>query len=597
MTTRPRQNPIRRALRFLTLPLLLLGSLAALAEAARAATGTLPPDSLRAGMTGIGYSVFQDTRIDTFGVTILGVLKGNRPGGDLILGRAHGAYLERTGIIAGMSGSPVYVNGRLIGAIAFAWPFNTEPIAGITPIRDMLDDLRESPRESLEDPDERFGSLAAPPRGAAAYPGGATPIATPIALAGFTPEATAYLAPWLAERGFVATPGGASLPGGSCDSIVPGAAVGVQLIRGDWNATAIGTATYRDGGRVLAFGHPFFALGQVQLPFTAATIQTVMPSQQVSNKIGSATRVCGTLVADRSVGVAGVLGPPPSMVPVSVSVDGPSSRPRQYHFEVARSRFLTPGLVAATIVNSLSEALYDMGPSTTRYEVTYYLNGGKARLTRGNAWLVPAPVSGPGEEVNVTLNALLANRFESVRIDSVSATVAVTPETEDAQIAGVRVVPAMAAAGDSVRVEVTLRPSRHEMERRWIALRIPESTPPGTLSVRACDARTTEQWERDRAPDRYEARSLTQLLTLLGSERRADRVYVQLYRPAPGATVRGGEISQAPASMLEVLGTGSTNGEAAPTKGATLDEVAIPIGRVVGGCESATVEILPYRPR
>jgi hypothetical protein len=548
-------------------------------------------------MVGVGYSVFQDSRIDSFGVTVLGVLKGNRPGGDLILGRAQGAYLERTGIIAGMSGSPVYVDGRLIGAMAFAWPFNKEPIAGITPIREMLEDLRRVPADAGAGSEDRYGSLAAPPGGAAARPGGAAPIATPIALGGFTPEATAYLEPWLAERGLVATPGGASLPGGSCDSIVPGAAVGVQLIRGDWNATAIGTATYRDGDRVLAFGHPFFALGQVQLPLTAATIQTVMPSQQISNKVGSATRLCGTLVADRSVGVAGVLGPAPSMVPVSVSVEGPAARSRHYRFEVARSRFLTPGLVAATVVNSISEALYDVGPSTTRYELTYFLNGGAGRLTRGNAWIVPAPLSGPGEEVNTTLNALLGNRFQPVRLDSVAATVAISPEPQDAQISTVRVVPAIAAPGDSVRVEVTVRPSRHEVERKWVGLRIPESTPPGTLTVRACDARSTEQWERERAPDRYEARDLAQLLALLGAERRADRVYVQLYRPAPGATVRGSELSQAPTSMLEVLEGGAASGETAKTKGATLEEESIPIERVVGGCETATLEVLPYRPR
>jgi len=229
-----------RALR----PLLALALLAWLTLAGRGGAApppTLPPDSLRAGMRGVGYSVFQDARIDTFGVTILGVLKGSRPGGDLILARAEGPYLERTGIIAGMSGSPVYVGGRLIGAIAFAWPFNKDPIAGITPIRDMIDDLKPRAPDPHADPDDRFGSLGSPPAGAAAYPGGATPIATPIALAGFTPEATDYLKPWLDEHGFVATAGGASLPGGSCDSIVPGAAVGVQLIRGDWNATAIGT--------------------------------------------------------------------------------------------------------------------------------------------------------------------------------------------------------------------------------------------------------------------------------------------------------------------------------------------------------------------
>ncbi len=582
--------------------LLLAGALAAAGTASAAPAQTLPADSLRAGMTGYAVTVFQDTRLDTFPVTILGVLKGNRPGGDMILARAQGAYLEKTGIIAGMSGSPVYVHGKLIGALAFAWPFNKEPIAGVTPIREMLSDLTPpagTPRGSDggdADPDERYGSLGAPQGGSAVYPGGAAPIATPVALAGFTPEATAFLEPWMKERGFVAGPGGSGGDGGSCDSIVPGSAVGVQLIRGDWSATAIGTATWRDGNRVLAFGHPLFALGDVELPLTGATIQAIMPSQQISNKIGSATRTCGTLVVDRSVGIAAALGPAPSMVPVSVRVDGAGGRSRRYRFEVARSRFLTPGLVAATIVNSISEALYDMGAATTRYDVTYYLNGGAARLSRGNAWLVPGPLSGPGEEVNVTLSALLGNRFQPVHVDSIAASVRVAQGIDDAGIAGLRVVPAMVAAGDSVRVEVTLRPSRHEVERRWVTLRIPESAPPGTLTVRACDARGTEAWEHDRAPDRYEARSFGQFLDLIASERRGDQVYVQLYRAAQGATVRGAEISQVPPSVMEVL-SGGAAGEAAPTKGATLSEVAIPAGRVVSGCETASLEVLPYRTR
>jgi hypothetical protein len=285
------------------------------------------------------------------------------------------------------------------------------------------------------------------------------------------------------------------------------------------------------------------------------------------------------------------------MLPVGLSVTGPAGRDRHYRFQVARSRFVTPGLVAATVVNAVSEALYDLGASTNRFEITYYLDGGRRVLRRGNAWLAPTPLSGPGEEVNTTLNALMSNRFEAVRVDSVRASVAVTDTPDDAAIAGVRVVPAVAAPGDSVRVEVTLRPSRHGQIRRWVSLRVPESTPPGTLNVRVCDARQTEGWERDRAPDRYEARSLDQLLRLLGSERRSDRVYVQLHRASPGATIRGGEVSQAPASVLGVLGTGGTAGEAGLTKGATLAEVSIPLDRVVTGCESTTLEVLPYRAR
>ena len=223
----------------------------------------------------------------------------------------------------------------------------------------------------------------------------------------------------------MASPGGGTEPGGSCDSIVPGSAVGVQLVRGDWSATAIGTVTYRDGDEVLAFGHPFFAMGHVQLPMTAATIHTVIPNQQVSIKVGAATATCGTLVADRSSGVAGQLGIIPSMIPVRVSVTGPEGRAYRYRFEVARSQSLTPGLVAATVVNSISGALYDAGPSTTRYEATYHLDGGLRTLRRGDALVAGGPLAGAGEDVAQTLTAVLLNRFQATKLDSVSVQVAV----------------------------------------------------------------------------------------------------------------------------------------------------------------------------
>ena len=251
---------------------------------------TLPVDSVRAGMTGYGLTVFHGTTIDSFPVTILGVLKGNRPSADLILARGSGDFLERTGIIAGMSGSPVYIGGRLIGAISYTWAFTKDPVAGITPIGEMLGSLRSWPEEKLGSSDARYGALDLPPGDTSPLPGEAHPIATPLAFSGFTPEALRYLDPWLKDHGFVSAPGGGAPGGGSCDSLVPGAAVGVELVRGDMSATAIGTVTYRDGSRVLAFGHPFYALGRVKLPMTAATIHTIFASQQISTKVGSATR-------------------------------------------------------------------------------------------------------------------------------------------------------------------------------------------------------------------------------------------------------------------------------------------------------------------
>ncbi len=529
---------------------------------------TLPADSLRAGMTGYGLSVFRGTSVDTFRMTILGVLKGNRPGADLILARAQGEFLERTGIIAGMSGSPVYIGGKLIGAVSYTWAFTKDPVAGITPIGEMLSALNSMPEEKpepLEPSDARYGALDLPPGITSPVPGEARPIVTPLALSGFTPEALRYLGPWLDEHGFVSAPGGGAHGEGSCDSIVPGSAVGVELVRGDM--------------------------------LTAATIHTVFASQQISTKVGSATKTCGTLVADRSVGIAGELGAAPSMIPLSVTIKGPHSRDRRYHFEVARSRSLTPGLAAATIVSSISEALFDVGLSTTRYDLTYWLNGGKEILRRGNAIVAPAPLGGAGDDVSQTLFLLLVNRFEPVRLDSLHAEISVEEGLDQAVLTSIRVEPTMAAPGEEVQVEMSIRPTRQKPETRRVTLRIPPGTPPGDLTVRACNGPDTDKWDRERAPETFDPQSLDNLLGLLSRERRGDQLFVQLYRDAKGVTVHGREISQAPQSVLDVLGGGTKSGETGPVKGTTLTEVTLSTGRVVSGCEQTTLTVLPYRPR
>jgi len=248
-------------------------------------------------------------------------------------------------------------------------------------------------------------------------------------------------------------------------------------------------------------------------------------------------------------------------------------------------------------VSSISEALFDVGLATTRYDLTYWLNGGKETLHRGNAIVAPAPLSGAGDDVQQTLFLLLVNRYEPVRLDSLRADISVEEGLDQATLTSVRVRPTMAAPGETVEVELSLKPSRQKAETRVVTMRIPDNTPPGDLTVRACNGESTDKWERDRAPETFEPQSMEQLLGLLSKERRGDKLFVQFYREAKGVTVHGGEISQAPPSVLDVLGGGAKTGENGPVKGVTLNEVSVPIGRVVGGCEQTTLTVLPYRPR
>ena len=555
--------------------------------------GTFPVDSVQVGMVGVGLSVFEGTRIDSFPVTILGVLRGYRPGATLILARAEGAYLQRTGIIAGMSGSPVYIHGKLLGAIAYAWAFNKDPVGGITPIGEMLNIFPKEGPPPSEDPENRIGSLDSTPSSPLDDPTGAKPIATPLVLSGFSPQAVRYLDPWLKEQGFVASPGGGQVPGVSCDSLVPGSAVGVQLIKGDWSAAAIGTLTYRDGDRVLAFGHPFVALGWVRFPLTGATIHTVFASEQLSTKVGSPTTPCGSLVADRSTGVGGDIGIAPAMIPVSVSISGNGGRDRHYHFEVAKSRFMAPQLIGMTVVNSISEALNDVGFATIRYDLTFSMNGGKRTIRKGNIFLTQSPVSGVGEEVTQTLQLLLSDHFRPTTLDSVRVDLRSSPGLEAARISEVRLRPSTASPGDSVEVEVLLRTGGSGQQTRRVKVRVPPQTPPGEITVRVCDGDETDKWDTERTPDRFKPETFDQLARVLEEERKLDRIYVQLYRASGGATIRGGEISQAPPSVLDVLQSDPNSGAVSPTKGATLEEVTIPLPMVARGCETAKLTVVP----
>jgi hypothetical protein len=283
------------------------------------------------------------------------------------------------------------------------------------------------------------------------------------------------------------------------------------------------------------------------------------------------------------------------MVPVGVSIHGTGGRSKVYHLEVARSRYLTPALVSASVVNSISEALYDAGVTTVRYDFSLFMNGGTRTIRHEDVFVSTAPVSGVGENVGQSLTLLLGDRFRPSRLDSVQVHVSVEDGIDEAALIGIRVSPAAAVAGDSIDVDLSLRRSSKLVETRRVRVRIPPSAPQGDLTVRVCDAGETERWEMLRAPDKYQPETFDQLADLIESDRPSDRIYVQLYRPIGGAIVGGREISQAPGSMLQVLGSGPKSGESATTKGATLAEVSLPLGRVVRGCETATVTVIPGR--
>ncbi|MCD5401397.1 hypothetical protein LR013_02225, partial [candidate division NPL-UPA2 bacterium] len=287
----------------------------------RADDGFMGVEELRSGMRGIGRTVFSGTKVEDFDVEILGVLENVWPRGDLILVRLEGGPLERTGVISGMSGSPIYIEGRLIGALAYAWPFSREAIAGVTPIKDMLS-IWEADKNIRGD--EASWSWEQPLTGESG-PGAFTlkPLPSPLTLSGFDPQVIREMELTLSRFGFLITQGGGgAAPEKEEVSLVPGAAVGVPLIKGDLNATVIGTLTYRRGDKILALGHPMLFGGTVDLPLSGAYIQALMPSQFISFKLGSATQTVGRISQDRRAAIAGEVGNFARMIPFEVKIEG-----------------------------------------------------------------------------------------------------------------------------------------------------------------------------------------------------------------------------------------------------------------------------------
>lgn len=559
--------------------------------------GCMPFDDIRPGMRAVGRTVFQGTTLDSFALEILGVVRDFTPGGGLILARASGDSVERVGIAQGMSGSPIFVDGKLIGALAYGWSFSREPVTGITPIEQMLDLLaldRLPPRAGTERPSgtppaRRARTIA--PRDARAP----APIATPVSAAGLGPEALAYLDEHLRGHGFALLPGGgspsaaAAAPGGgdgsAADSLRPGGTMGIILARGDATIAGFGTVTYVDGDRVLGLGHPLFHAGATDLPLTTGFVHTVIPLSSASFKWASPGRSVGLLSGDRSAGVSGWLGREADLLPLEVTVERERSGARHFRFEVVRDPELAPFLAAVLSMNSAlaGEALNEECLVELEMEVAA---AGRPRLRLRDRIASGSPPQALGQGVYAPLAALLENPFETLRVDSLRVKARVREGDHWAWIEEARLAPAVARPGDTLTVDVWLRSYRGESRRERARIALPSSLADGTLSLRVCDADSAEAWERSVMPQAFAPRDLAHLMQLLGAGRAHDQVYFQLIRRAEGRLVNGREYPALPRSVLDVMKANDDSPRLRGLPAEILAEVALPAGvQVVGSDE------------
>ncbi len=590
-----------------------------------AAEQHLPIDQVKPGQVGLGHTVFQGETLESFKVHILGVLRSViAPGRDLILARLEGGPLAKTGVIAGMSGSPVYIDGRLAGAVAYSLgSFTTEPIAGITPIGEMIETARLTaplpPGPPVEVPsyitaDALWRTLARTPGPSGVFPvaGGhlrqAAPglsmpdasatlrrIATPLSLSGLDPVMAAPLTEVLARAGFVATqaPGGAHAdPARGAGTLRPGDPIGVTLLSGDYNVGATGTVTAVDGTRVYAFGHPLYNLGPVRLPMTRAYVETILPSLQSSTKIASTGAVIGTFSQDRATVLAGTLGPGPDTIPITIALENPQGQRRQVRLSAIENPFFTPLLAFVSLGSALSTFERDLGVNTYALRARIQVRGHDP-IAFDDVFTGDGAATAAAASLSVPLAALISNDREHVRIEQIAVEVRSAERARVSAIERVWVDAGEIRPGRRVPVKILLRPYRGPDEIRTVPIDIPAwADSPLTLVV--ADGARFAQFEQRDGQAAPAPQSVAQLVAQLRQVRRNNRVYVRLFARDAGATAGGTVMPGLPNSVLAVIeGDRAASGGAA-VSGAPAGAWDLAVDHAVTGIRTLTVTPVPF---
>ena len=588
---------------------LLLGGLCLLASSARSAVPTLSADSLHAGQMAVVRTVFAGTHIESFDAEILGVLDVGRTEGRIILARATSQRVVKSGVAQGMSGSPVYVNGRLIGALSSGWNFESEPIFGITPIDEMLSVL-DWPMAGGAGPSAgpsgvevdgpptaapRFGPFrwpgddndAAEPAepqapGMAGMPGRLAMLPLPLACGGLHPALLDRARTLLAPFGLAVVPGGQSRANTTDSTFEPGSAVAVDLMRGDLQMAAIGTVTYRDGDRVLIFGHPFFQAGAVRMPLATAEIITIVPSQVSSFKLGVRGREVGVALQDRRPAVAGVLSGRAHMMPLTVNVRMGETRRQQFHFEVVEDRGMAPTLVAIAALNGVLESGGAGSGQTLNWTIRLVRRGEPALVLHDLAsgesafgGLLTA-IAGP-------MRFLMNNPYQPVTLDSVVVTTDVRPTREQWTLRSARLVSRSVRPGGRALVQCELQHWRGEHVTRTLALSVPEEAPAGRYLVWVGGGAELNRLESIRTPAAFRPTSLADAWRRLGATHSADALYGGLFASAPQITSDGRDYPELPESAAMLMGGGLATPDRRRSDTATLDVTHLAVAGALDG--------------
>jgi SpoIVB peptidase S55 len=586
----------------------------------------MPLDQVRAGMKGHGMTIFQGSTAERFEVEVLGTLEGvPNPKQSIVIARLSGPLVDRTGVFAGMSGSPVYIDGKLVGAVAYAFPFAKEAIAGITPIKYMIDifeqgQKEEQPRSSqhvsfktligqstagaLDElpalPSAQIGARAANSGGLAPYVGQTIiPIATPVTFTGIPQSVVDTFAGDLRKIGIqpIAGVGGASSLGpmvaATENTLAPGSSVSVQLVRGDFSIEAAGTVTYRDAGRIYAFGHPFLSSGATSWPMAESSIVIVVPNLNNSFKLSAPGNLVGSISQDRATGVYGQLGEKPRLVPVRLTVHTSRNKTETYNFEIVSDPFLTPLLTRITMFSAIAATERQIGSQTLKLSGNIAING-QPDIKLDNSFTSPnGAAMFAVNAIAQPLAVLLNSGFNALDLRSIDVDVTSTDSRSSGTLNRLWIDKTEVRRGESIEMQAFARNDNGSEFVERIPLVIPADSPIGPLVIFVGDGASLNQADRSQPAADFSPRDLGQLVRAINKLKKNNRLYVRVMHAGTGAIVNNEEMPVLPPSMLATLGSSRTSGGYTPLSVATLAEHELPPSQfMISGQQTITINVV-----
>ncbi|HJU92798.1 MAG TPA: hypothetical protein VJ656_07695 [Pyrinomonadaceae bacterium] len=580
-----------------------------------------PLEDLRPGMKGTARTVFSGSDTQEFSVEILGVLPGfPGPRQSAIIAKLSGSNVEKTGVFAGMSGSPVYIDGKIVGAIAFSFPFSREPIAGITPIKQMIDLFDKGtengkPKEprpvsfaqlagtdwkpNLPKPAVSSVSLLAPvSAGSPLMPllgQQMAPIATPLVFSGITQESLSMFAPQLVANGLLPVSG----VGGSAaitplaevngNTFPPGSSISVQLVRGDYSLAAAGTVTMRDGDRIYAFGHPFLSLGASDMPMTESSVVTVISNVNNSFKLSVPGRMVGAISQDRASGIFGLLRQAPKMIPVKVNLHTSRDRTETFTYEVANDSFLTPLLLNITLFNTITSSERALGESTITLKGEIRVKGQETikidrRFSANNAPILAS------SSIAAPVSSLLTSGFDDVQLDGITLDISSSETKYAGTLERITLDRTEVRRGEKIEVQAYVRTESGKQFVQRIPVQIPDDAALGQLLVFVGDGGALQEGSPAKS---FVPQDLSQLVKAINTVKKSDRLYVKLFRITPGAVIGTSELPSLPPSMVATLNSDRTSGGYTPTVLSPVSETELPPAEfVISGQQLIAIDVV-----